>query len=333
MTEEVLIKPRFPEVIDNTMRSDFLTCPRKFAFSFIENLAPAAPSIHLHAGGAFAKGLEVARRSFYEQGNDESIARRDGLQALMAAYGPIEAPITRSGDKSLENVIRAFDSYMERYKLGLDPIRPFVTANGKAMVEFSFTIPLEIEHPETGNPLLYGGRADMIGIMSDALWVTDEKTASQLGETWADQWKLDSQFTGYIAAAHMHGYPVAGALIRGVGLLKTKITHAEVQLHRGTWMIERWWQQLHRDVKRMVQAWKEGYFDYAIKKDSCAGYGGCSFLMLCERPESEHENYLPIYFRSRNWNPLAKDSGEDLLKQAEAKGQQTQPDDLNIPGL
>ena len=324
-----VVRPPFPAQVDNTMRSAFRTCPQKLMRSFVENWAPMYPSIHLHAGGAFAHGLEVARRAFYQFGKSEAEARRDGLEALMRFYGPVQAPVTRSGDKSLENVIRAFDSYMERYRLGVDPCRPHVV-DGKAMVEFAFSMPTQIKHPESGDPILYCGRADMIGVMHDALWVTDEKTASQLGEQWSSQWDLDSQFTGYIAAAHTYNFPVAGALVRGIGLLKTKITHSEAVVNRSSWVIERWWQQLHRDIKRMIQCWEEGYWDFAIDKGACAAYGGCEFKMLCSSPEPD--SFLPIHFRQRVWNPLAKDSGEDLLANPELTKQVESPD-LHIPGL
>ena len=42
---------------------------------------------------------------------------------------------------------------------------------------------------------------------------------SSLGEAWAKPWDLDSQFTGYVRAALEYGFPVAGVVIRGVGLL------------------------------------------------------------------------------------------------------------------
>lgn len=321
----------FPHLIDNSMRADYVACPRKFFYSYVRNLTGVAPNIHLHAGGAFAAGLEAARRAFYEQALDEAHALKAGLEALIKYYGPIELPPSRSGDKSLDNVIRAFDSYFQRYPLASDIIKPLIAANGKAMVEFNFTIPLEIAHPETGEPLLYGGRSDMIGVMHDALWVTDEKTATSLGETWAEQWDLESQFTGYAAAARMHGYPVAGALVRGVGLLKTKISHSEVIVYRPDWIIERWWQQLHRDVRRMIANWHEGYWDLALAKASCSAYGGCLFSMLDKHPESEHQRYIETYFRPRNWDPLAKDHGEKLLDQPAAK--QMEAPDLVIPGL
>jgi len=322
--------PDFPALIDNTMRGDFLKCEKYFDWSFIQQLGPMRPSVHLHAGGAFAHGLEVARTSFYQEEKSKDESLRDGLAALMKFYGPVEFEPTKNGDKSLDNTIRAFDSYFQQYPIESDLIKPFRTESGKYMIEFTFSIPTEVMHPQTGQPILYGGRADMIGVLNDALFVTDEKTATSLGDQWAKQWDLESQFTGYIAAAKMYGYPVAGALIRGVGMLKTKITHQEALVYRADWEIERWWQQLHRDIQRMVQAWKDNYFGYALSKNSCQAFGGCTFKMLCQ---SQHpEQWLPIHFRRRVWNPLEKDMGEHLLDNPDFIKALTPPE-LDIPEL
>lgn len=309
------IRPPFPSLVDNTMRSAFIGCPRKWMYEFLHQWAPSAPSVHLHAGGAFARGLEVARKSFWNEGKPVPEAMTRGLEALIEFYGDVEFPPTKNGDKSLENVIKAFDSYLTRYRIDRDPIKPFKTASGH-MIEFNFSIPTEVRNPCTGDPILYGGRCDMIGVMNDILYVTDEKTATQLGEQWANNWDLDSQFTGYVAAARHYGYPVAGAVIRGIGLLKTKISHAEAIVQRNDWMIQRWWVQLHRDLRRMVAAYEEGYYDYALSKSECNAYGGCPFKLLCESPEPER--WLNQY-RKRVWDPLAKDFGERILEHPEAK--------------
>lgn len=324
------VRPAFPALIDNTMRSAFRTCPTKLRIEFLEGWVPSMPSIHLHAGGAFAHGLEVARREFYENKKDAETAKRLGIEATIRFYGPIELPQGKTGDKSLENVLRAFDSYLNTYRLGEDACKPYMLPNGKAMVEFAFSMPTKIAHPVTGDPILYGGRADMIGVMRDVLWVTDEKTASALGEQWQKNWKMDSQFTGYIAAAKNFGFPVAGALIRGVGLLKTKITHAEALVMRSEWEIARWWDQLHYDIERMIDNWRRGYWDMALDKGACNAYGGCPNEMLCSSPDPA--GYLPLYFRQRIWNPLEKDSGEKLLENPELVKALAQPE-LHVPEL
>lgn len=320
-------KPPFPDLIDNSSRAAFVKCPRSWMYGYLYSLTGLAPSVHLHAGGAFAKGLEVARKSYWQDGNPVAEAVRDGLGALIQAYGSFVPAPTRTGDKSLENVIRAYDKYLrELYPLDRDLLKPFKGPDDKYMIEFTFAIPTEIKNPSTGQPILYGGRADQIGFMHDALWVADEKTTGSLGESWADNWLLDSQFTGYCAAARGHGFPVAGAIVRGMGLLKRSITHQEVMCYRPDWMIDRWWWQLHRDLKRMVAAWEEFEFDYALSKDACASFGGCTFLPMCRSPHPEQ--WLNQY-RIRRWDPLSKDFGEKLL---EHPGVENKPgsDDLEI---
>lgn len=326
--------PPFPALIDNTMRGDFVSCPKKFEWSFIRQLAPNAPSIHLHAGGAFAAGLEAAKRAFYEREQPVAEALRLGLEALLRAYGPLQLSPSRQGDKSCDNVVRAYDSYFQRYPLGTDILRPHMAANGKAMVEFTFSVPTEVQHPETGDPILYGGRADEISEYNagqqKVLMIGDEKTTSSLGEQWAQQWDLESQFTGYVNAALAYGYPVAGVVVRGIGLLKTKITHQEAIVYRSSWVIDRWWGQLNRDIRRMVACWKERYFDYAISKNACAAYGGCAFKMLCESPDPEQ--WIPVHYRKRIWDPMAKDHGERLLENPELTRELVAPE-LSVPGL
>lgn len=323
--------PPFPELVDNTMRGNYLQCPKRFEWAHIHQLAPMAPSIHLHAGGAFAAGIEVCKRTFYEQGKSAEESLRLGLEALIGFYGPVKAPETKTGDKSCDNVIRAFDSYFtQQYPLGRDLLRPHIAANGKAMLEFTFALPTEVEHPQTGDPILYGGRADAINDFGQSLMVSDEKTASQLGEQWARKWNLEAQFTGYVRAALQFGIPVAGVVVRGVGLLKTKITHQEALVYRSQWVVDRWWDQLQFEIQDMVDNWKKKRFRYAQHKDVCGAYGGCEFEMLCT--SQEPARFVPIHFRKRVWDPMAKDNGEKLLERPELL-EQVQEDTIYVPGL
>lgn len=302
----------FPEAISNTIREAFAVCPRKFYWGYIRKLAPQGESIHLVAGGAFAKGLEITRKAFYEDKKSEFEAQAIGFEAMRSKYDnfDVEYGMTDS-NKSFENLSRAFTDYFMEYPLATDRIKPLMQ-HGKASVEFSFAIPTEHLHPETGNPILYAGKFDMLGREGaeneePVLWVTDEKTTSQLGATWSSQWDLNSQFSGYCYAAKQYGYPVVGAMIRGIGLLKTKISHQQVIQTRSDWQLDRWYTQMNRDTARMIEMWKADVYNDGSPYDqalgsACTSYGACPFKRLCEAQNPEE--WVPIYFKESTYNPL-----------------------------
>lgn len=289
----------FPAFFDNTLRGTFVACPLKFKRSFVDNLAPAEPSIHLHAGGCFAAALDAARKSYYSGLADEQEALQIGLAELIKTWGdfPKDHP-----QKSLDRMIVAFDDYFREYRLPFDTIKPLMI-DGKPSTEFSFALPLPINNPDTGEPIIYTGRFDMLGVFNETLFVVDEKTSSQLGQSWAQQWDLKSQFTGYCAAAKSFGYPVAGAIVRGIGLLKRETTFAQVIEYRPDWQIDRWYEQLLRDIKRAIRCYEENVWDVALD-EACATYGGCAFRRMCLSPEPER--WIDGYYVERNWNPLTK---------------------------
>ena len=121
----------FPTSIDSTIMASFRSCPQKFHREYLLHYKPREPSIHLHAGAAFAKGLEVARKSYYEAGNpaEEAIAR--GMAALLQAYGEFDA-----GDspKSLERMAGAYEFYFDRYPLESDAATPMCLPDGSRAI-------------------------------------------------------------------------------------------------------------------------------------------------------------------------------------------------------
>lgn len=296
----------FPAVIDNTARSQFVTCPTKWAYANCYNIAPLEPSVHLHAGGAFASGLEFARKAFYDEGLSPEAAIKIGTEQLLAFYGDFECPSHIA--KTKERMMEALWEYFCEYPLGQDPVVPMQAANGKHAIEFTFSVPLPILHPDTNEPMLYAGRFDMLGLYQDTLFAVDEKTASQLGESWRKQWDLDSQFTGYCWAGQQFNFPVGGAIIRGISILKEKYGHAQAIISRPQWMIERWYENLLWDIEAMVLTYerlRDGKpIKMALDKGICAQYGGCSYAILCK--SNNPEPWIAAEYGPREWNPLHK---------------------------
>jgi hypothetical protein len=297
----------FPEVIDNTAREQFFNCPQKFYRSTINKLAPKWVSEHLHFGGAFATGLEHMRKAFYDKGLPQDKALAIGIVAATKFYGTFE-PSERSF-KTFENLVLGIEWYSNRYPLATDCMQPYQLTPEKHAIEFTFAIPLPINHPETGNPLIYAGRFDMLCKYLDALFVYDDKTTSKLGPTWKNQWQLNSQITGYCWAAQQHNIPVAGAILRGQSILKSSFDTEQVITYRSQTLIDRWYKQLLRDIERMLEAYHSGYYDYALGH-ACAAYSGCEFLKLCS--SQNPDAWIQSEYRQRFWNPLHKNPEEPI---------------------
>jgi hypothetical protein len=293
----------FPSAIDNTQLSAYKKCPQNFWRAHIQNIRAKGKNIHLTAGGAFAAGLCSARRAYYEDKKDSAEAEQIGLKTLYETYGEEVLEQGASGDKSVEGVVRGYESYMLEYPFATDHVKPLIMPNGKAGVEFSFAVPLQLDHPVSGDPLLYCGRFDMLGVYNDSLFIVDEKTTSSLGEQWKRNWDLDSQFTGYCWGARVFGHPVAGALIRGVGLLKTKVTHSEAIIYRPSWQIDRFLNEAHDTIRDMVRDWHRGHWRFALDKSACNAYGGCQFLPLCSSPTPD--TWIETGYELNEWDPLA----------------------------
>lgn len=191
----------FPEVIDSTMLADAKKCLQLFQYQRIRGFDSPSPSIHLHAGAVFAHGLETARKLFYGAGWTEPDAIEAAQIEMITAWGDYSPmfswdPGAEWESKWLDRLVQALDFYFSVWPMPRDLVQPLMGENGPT-VEFKFAVPLDIMHPETGNPILYAGRFDMFGEYGDGTWVVDEKTTKQLGPTWAAQWDLRSQFTGY----------------------------------------------------------------------------------------------------------------------------------------
>ena len=294
-------RPMFPNTVDSTILAAFRSCPQKMFRQYVEHWKPQGQSVHLVAGGAFAAGIEAARDVFYVQGRPAAEAEGAGLSALLKHYGDFQCP--EDSPKSPERMCGALEYYLTSYPLGADGATPITLSGGRLGIEFSFAEPLPIAHPVTGDPLLYTGRSDMVAHRAGGIYVYDEKTTGQLGVSWARQWEMRSQFTGYIWALARQGIRAQGAIVRGIAIRKTGYDTLEVPTYRSTYELQLWENQLHHDLRRMIRCWEDGYWDYSLD-GACTDYGGCTFERVCK--SSDPEAWLPVYFRKAVWDPLAR---------------------------
>lgn len=303
------LTPILAPYIDSTMMTTFRACPRRFYNEFVFGLRPSGLSVHLHAGGAFAHALEVTRKEIFLNGRGISEALLRASAAFEIYWGDFEAPV-ESG-KSRDRVWEAVEDYFRTYPPLTDHIQPY-QVDGKPTFEFTFAIPLDLPgfplHPVTGEPFLYSGRFDMLGEYLGMPVIEDDKTGSTGFYTgWTEKWELRSQFIGYTWACQMLGLPVNTCVVRGIGILKTKIHHAEAIKPYSDHVRSLWLEQLRRDLHRLVASWNEGYWDYNLG-DSCTTFGNCMYIQPCQSPNPEP--WLKT-MDVRRWNPLQPDPTKD----------------------
>lgn len=287
----------FPTWLDNTALTDFKSCEKKGYWSTFRLLEQKPPSVDLHAGAAFARALEAARLAYYTQNRSAELAVFDGIRALWTAWGDYETP--EGSYKNWLTLTYALLYYFSVWPLDNDYIEPVLAGTSPA-IEFSFSIPLGINHPETGEPILYTGRADMFGKYRDTYWNLDDKTTKGIGPRWAQQWSLRGQFLGYTWAAREFGFPVKGTIVRCVSIQVKDNKSAECIQPYSDHLIDEWQRSVLRTIQDMIDAWKDGYFrsDFG---HGCNSYSGCPFKQLCESPEPER--WL-MYYQHRTWDPL-----------------------------
>lgn len=288
----------FPPVIDSSMLSSYKSCGRHFELGYVDHLQPKGTSVHLHAGGAFAKGIEAGRRAYYIDKLSQEDAEAEGLKELITCYGDFECP--EGSAKSLDRMCGALEFYYENYPFDTDRCR-IAKLGPTYAVEFGFGIPLPIRHPVSGEPLLFAGKADAVVEYANGLYPIDEKTTSMLGAGWGRQWELRGQFTGYAWALRSMGYTPTGSIVRGVSILKTKYETQEVIVGQPGWKIDRWEASMLRTIGEMVADYQKGEFNLDLG-ESCNLYGGCSHKMLCQ--VEDQRPWVETYFDEREWHPL-----------------------------
>jgi hypothetical protein len=308
--------PDFPQVWDSSMRAAWVACPRQWYYGYLLGLRKSAISIHLHFGGAIAHGLEAARKAYWIAGHDVATSVATGLKALIEFWGDFELTDelrrSRAGVKDLSGCIDALFSYFEEFPLGQDQVEPLFV-NGEALIEKSFALEVPgTSHPQTGEPVIYAGRFDMVAKHAGgpSLYIVDEKTTLSLGTSWAANWPLRGQLTGYVWGARAFGIDPAGVIVRGLGILKQSIQFQQLILTRPPWLVDRWLSQLARDINRAATQWTaahntespEGAFDQVFDS-ACSSYGGCGYLGLCdvEDPQPWYESYAVS-----RWDPLQR---------------------------
>jgi hypothetical protein len=318
----------FPLIWDSTMLMEFDRCPISGFRKYIQHLNSGLESTDLIAGGALARGCEVTRKSFYNEGYSHEDSVLLGQEALAEFYGDHVPRFKSFKDK--QTMVFCLGQYFKQYDMRTDLLQPLELKDGTLAIEYRMSLELPILHPVYGIPLTLVGRADLLGTYMGRNVLSDEKTTgAAFGEHWGEQWNTRGQFSTYCYLLEKAGIPVSGALIRGISITKAMKEAAELSefapeldyprrdkdfielyTNRSPWQVEVWGNQMLKKLQILADTyalWLESedhpalHFNGIWNEGCVPFFKPCQFMELC-RSKSE-EQYIDSNFDQNIWLP------------------------------
>lgn len=283
--------------LDNSKRSCFHSCPRKYYWQYIRNLRSPIGSSALRYGSTWHGALEGYYRHIQQNGWTSS------AQAISAAAQSASAvwdEETRKFDlfyhdyRTLENCLLAFTEYLNHY--AQDPSYMEVEE-----VEKVFKIKINAY-------LYFTGKIDNVIRLNRRRWLMEHKSTSQALSMQLSRIQRDPQVIGYAyAGTLMFDEPVDGIMVSSHHLSAYKSKKTEQ------------WGSPKIEFERRPQIFTDGDFEswresflytaslvkeaihfnrFPMQLDSCYHFGRCSYTDLCEQNapllETNTQGYITV---------------------------------------
>lgn len=312
---------------DSTSLSSFVTCPRKYYYSILQGWTSELRSVHLIFGGHYATALE-----HYHKHRAAGVEHNDALEmvvreALVATWDHENVPAETPGaaffinpdktmrwvmpgtgkpqdwlhsSKTRDTLIRSIVWYLEEFQN--DPMKTVILSDGKAAVEYSFSIDLTDEY-------VYCGHIDRLVTYGDNndIYVQDQKTTgSQITPRFFEGYSPDYQMTGYTWAGQIiFNMPVKGVVIDAAYIAVGFTAFGRQAIGRSDRQLEEFREEVLHYISLAKQAHESGY--YPMNRTACGNYGGCEFRRICSAVPGIRNNLLQGNFKKRDrWDPLAR---------------------------
>jgi len=318
---------------DSTSLSSFVTCPRKYYYSILQGWTSELRSVHLIFGGHYATALEHYHK-FRALGRDHDAALQDVVREAMVNTWDYDI-ITReefektndktayfvrerdhkeevcvkdtgkAGDwlhtsKTRDTLIRSIVWYLEEFRE--DPMKTVILSDGRAAVEYSFSIDLTDEY-------VYCGHIDRLVTYGDGndIYVQDQKTTgSQITPRFFEGYSPDYQMTGYTWAGQIiFNMPVKGVVLDAAYIAVGFTAFGRQPITRSDRQLEEFREEVLHYIDLAKHCHETGY--YPMNRTACGNYGGCEFRRICSAVPGIRNNLLQGNFKKRDrWDPLAR---------------------------
>lgn len=300
----------FPIYIRNSYLQTAGVCNLKYFRESIQHLSNGNKSHHLIAGGIFAKGVEIVRKSYFNENLDIETSIELGQEHILTAED------TGDNLKSNERLANVLGKYFHKYPLDRS-IKPCALADGTFAIEYCFQFDLGIAHPDIQNQnLIWQGTLD--GLYEKTLasgqtkrYIVDEKTCSSLLrlpgtkpdtkivdiEKECNAFRTNSQFLGYSKAARLLGIKTDGLLIYKIPILTKHEDAIELAIPFTEYEIDLWYNSFIDNLNELVEKYKfykakgclpAEVFKPVFNGSLCNSWGTpCQFMAGCLSKDGE----------------------------------------------
>ena len=308
--------------LDNTKRSDFVTCPRKFQRKWLLNQSPEYGSTPLRYGIAWHACME----GFYNVIADKGWSALKEAMTEGARMGQ-ESFLKESKDKpfyddyrSLENMMKSFINYIDHF-YGDEGLLEVTESEKVFKIKMT---PTEFEQEVFPgiDSLYFTGRIDNVVKLNLRPWLLEHKTTGQHLSVQSQRLQRSPQVIGYNYAARAVSKEIPdGSLIvlHHLSAYKSKVSgeygNPKIDFQRvpHIFSIEdlvNWRLGFMSDAWRLQQCYDNDFFP--MSHYSCYTYGKCTYINLCEQNRTFDKEILHgFYIDEDPWDTLK--GAEDKL--------------------
>lgn len=300
--------------LDNSKRSQFVTCPRKYYYSYERNLRPSQGSTALKYGITWHAGMDAFYNYIKENGwTHDGKAVETALEAAKTTWEEESSKQTYYNDyRTLENFVQSLMAYISHFNYDEGMLEVVKTERPFKLKMNLF--PKEEEYFPLLNQegLAFTGKIDAEILLNGRLWQLEHKTTGQAISVQKKRLHRSPQLIGYAYAGlrlNPEDPPEGGLVVlHHLSAYKSKVTgeygKAKIQF------------------ERIPQMYTEGDFDswrlsflntaetilrnkvrnlWPVQLDHCYQFGACKYSPLCLQNAVLGEEILEGFHEVEPW--------------------------------
>ncbi len=296
-------------VLDNSKRSTYRSCKKKYKLQILLGLQPNSGSTALRFGSCWHAIQEGYHQYVIQNGwprtqDQHMLAITQGLQMGKDEYAKESEDKTFYDDfKNFNTAAEGFSQYLDYFNTDKDFVEILST-------EQKFECPMEPDNSTEEKllsslpPLTFTGRLDLALKMDGINWINDFKTTGWILDKVIAQANRSAQFIGYsYAAKKVLGFESQGCLgnfmslnayrRKGGDYGKVKFNFKRVPQIYSPGDIDAWKLSFLETANKIWHSMQEDLWPESF--DNCFQYGECAYLKLCRQHVPDEDLNLSGY--------------------------------------